>query len=1365
MSKNLTREQLSEVKRKAANARWNKVREQKGLPVIQPVQITEKPTTKILTREEFSDIKRRAANARWNRVRELKGLPVVDLTQKANVVKPTAKKQVDIKQTRSEAAKKAWAKRRANQGDNVAVIKTKKPMKKIIEVLKNNLPDAEEHPDVSRNDIDQNKHYWRVLTQNKIKESDDFENYAYNLQTLYTITRDLDPEEKSTDEQLKQKKPDIDSIHVKYDGKAIYLVAGSKPGSGSLVANIDGTLNSLLIWAYRLLNKLIPDNEGGTIAFQYILRQQSIDYDYYKTWHNMTDINQINKIKNPKLKTTLSLRSAPVGGNYRTNYYKYPVLDALNALYIWAFHEDSDSVGSEETNVIRVLPFFRKRIENVRVAKHQLGNCFMELIKNELESRRDSKRTFTGLIDKHFDMLCNIGVLKVDPTLSDFEVAGNNVSVNFDEMFKLAKMFEFNLSIYSQFGKIVGLPWKDSKKNEHFKSIKVCVSNNHCNIMKSIYKITKIVYVDDTYDGMVGVLGGQFVDVIESRQNEFGKYYIRYNNIDKETTIYKTWKPSAYGLKVDIDDLPDYYRCLGVHEVLYKQFVDRFTIMKTPLDLFSIIRSACLFFGKRMINSISESVVKIDHNKSYSSYKNCKYYIGFPGDKLRLAHRDIDDLDEIAFIIGSPKIIPDKHKLMYDTLYGDMSVFTRPMYKFLCDLGFIFEIRYKVITNDYKNVDIWDFLSEYDGIIKPSDKKLCLNSFLGKTICGGISPTRTYHFTSSDVDEMKHINDEIHKTFKGIIPVIPSFDSNQQNIVGLRADLPRVNNGSYHFYSYILQYSHIQVMTKWIDLEASGAKVCGYHVDSLIIEPNNCDLNLTPDIVGGWKLELDAPNTYNKYKKQPLVPDSHRQLQPIGEIKIDSLPKKILLPYKRYVINGPAGIGKSFPFISDPYDDCILLTPTVALRESHIKTYNNIMSSDEYTDEQKALISNMRNQIHTAAKYFQFSMMHWEADILRHRGTIPAACKNVIIDEGCMFDRLDFEKILSVVNSHNSNLCVLLDFDQIHKELSGNIQNAVTIDYFERKGFTIIDMNRNDDDTHTRHKLQYGRFLDSLRGRELDSQKEIIHTSGLFNKVIVNDYTSPELLNYDHIIVGTHFAARKINSNYANTHEFIKCRLKARSLVMRDDNIEPYTLYSGQVVNLRSDDKRIWYDRSKFDDVIPKKKYFEPVYAATVDSFQGTTISSGKIAICIYELKKHGSLYSAITRTKTPEQVTLVYVRYGNTGDKKIDMKDDIIKIIDSKTDKFDDMVLASISMKTLIQMQRLFPKFIKINPEATKQLQAHYKELLLNKNKRVTNAVNIKIDCKSDNKNKDDIHNNNDDDIYSNMEPVNDGELLFDDD
>ncbi len=79
--------------------------------------------------------------------------------------------------------------------------------------------------------------------------------------------------------------------------------------------------------------------------------------------------------------------------------------------------------------------------------------------------------------------------------------------------------------------------------------------------------------------------------------------------------------------------------------------------------------------------------------------------------------------------------------------------------------------------------------------------------------------------------------------------------------------------------------------------------------------------------------------------------------------------------------------------------------------------------------------------------------------------------------------------------------------------------------------------------------------------------------------------------------------------------------------------------------------------------------------------------------------------------------------------------------------------------------MQRLFPKFIKINPEATKQLQAHYKELLLNKNKRVTNAVNIKIDCKSDNKNKDDIHNNNDDDIYSNMEPVNDGELLFDDD
>lgn len=1367
-----------------------------------------------LSKAELSEIKRKAANARWNYVRQEVGLAPVPLTHKSETTKKTKKVTIQLspeaKLKRSEAAKRGWEKRRAAKAqpivqevvqpivqpivqevvqydDNVAVITTpptvipklpkkraqpiqkvkkeikpkevkpkqpkerkprqprevkprqpRQPRKKILEIVKPNLPEVEEHPKVKRNELLESKRYWRILTQNKLKKSEDFEQYAYSLPTMYTISRDIDPDGKSTDNQLKEKPSDINdaSIHVKYDGKCIYLVAGTEPsewGLRSLVANTDNTVFSLLVWAYRLMDKIIPNHEGGTLAFQYVNKETSIDYNYYKNEEGIVDMTQLNQIMNPKRKTTYSLRSAPVGGIYRTDYYKYPVLDALYALYNWAYHEDSDSVGAESANVIRIIPFFRKRTENVRVAKYQLGNCFMKLIENELESRRDSKRTFNGIVDKNFDKLCKMGVVKAHPMTNTVGISKDFTYVNFKQMFELAKIFELNLTIYSQFGRIVDLPWIEERNNEHLKSIKVCVSNNHCNIIKTAYEINDIQYVDNNFEGMTNILGGQFVDVVETRENEFGKYYIRYDSKNKKSTMYKTWKPSDNGLKSnvvdefqDIDQMPKYFRCLGAPEILFKLFTKTYFIKQTPIDMFPIIRSGCLFFGKRIISELSESVVKIDHNKSYSSYKNCKYYKGFPDQKLRLAHRDIIDGDYVAFVIGSPSYIPDKYKRMYNILYGDMTVFTSPMYRFLIDIGFVFDIKYKVVTGTYHDVDIWRFLEDYDDIIDPKEKKLCLNSFLGKTVMGGIKPTRNYCFKSEDQEELEHINEEIYKTFKGRIPTVPKYDIDSDRIVELRADIPQVPKGSYHFYSYILQYSHIQVMSKWIELEDKGAKICGYHVDSLILEPNNADLNLNTEKIGEWKLEMQSPETFNKYKSYQILNNNFEQHQPICHTDIDNLPKKIHLPYKRYLINGSAGIGKSFPFISDPYDDSIILTPTLALKESHLETVNKLLDSDDYDNEQKSKIFFMKDKIHTAAKYFQFNLQQERIDMLRAKGSIPEIAANVILDEGCMFDRTEFNLIL-LRTENLSNLCVLLDFEQIHKELSGDKNNAVDIDYFKQNGFVITEIERGEDDSHTRHKLEYGQFLDSLRGCNYNTQKDLIYRSQLFDKIVVDDYNDPILLNFNHVIVGTHMAGRTLNINYANKHNTIKCRVKKRSITFRDLNNNKVKKVSGQLCELSSNDESIWWDRTKFDDKTPPNKAFEPAYACTVDSFQGTTLHNERVGICINELKKHGALYSALTRTKTPEQVVLIVVRNVEINDTdKVHIKNNIIQTINSKDGKFEDVDLADISLKILVEMQRFMPKFIKINPTATLQLQNHHKDLLNKKKQRAEDAKNV---------------------------------------
>jgi len=561
-------------------------------------------------------------------------------------------------------------------------------------------------------------------------------------------------------------------------------------------------------------------------------------------------------------------------------------------------------------------------------------------------------------------------------------------------------------------------------------------------------------------------------------------------------------------------------------------------------------------------------VTELDHNKSYSSYKTYPGYIGFP----------YKGFFKYPYLVNStdfkPAYIKVNNLIFTDTNYQNIflayykkypTLLTYPQYLDLLDFATI-DIEY-VLYCQFVDKDIVDLI--------PDDKHL-RNKVLGKLIEGGIREERTITLTDLSNDEIDQIEYECYE--EGI-------DFYELDI-GLQIKLKRDRNyAKFHVHTYVLAYSQIQVLRKAYEL-SKHYRIVAMNIDSITIDgtPSLCSSN----IIGGWKVGYQGklkPHYQCLTISDPPLPNYNPQTIPPIFNRLN------IVPSNRILLLGPGGIGKTrLVNLYMKQFDQICLTYTLALKHDIKKSFENTF---------------------TTQKYHQFTLSK------RQKKYLPKLMESVncIFEDECfMRSKSQWKKIL------RNNQIIITAGDEC--QICNDIEDAVDIEFFEKRGFQIVYMTRSDTES-CRHDFAYGTFLDSLREYNYEGQKAII----LENYEILTDIQTFDSNTL--VIVGGHARGNLFNKMYKNhykDHPEVKIRCRDRR-----NNISEQHLY----------DKKIWWGKKSMRDDIPQGKKYIPMFACTIDSVQGRTIEDETLILDIDYLTRYGTLYTAITRTRTADKVKL----------------------------------------------------------------------------------------------------------------------------
>ena len=661
------------------------------------------------------------------------------------------------------------------------------------------------------------------------------------------------------------------------------------------------------------------------------------------------------------------------------------------------------------------------------------------------------------------------------------------------------------------------------------------------------------------------------------------------------------------------------------------------------------------FIGRRLVtdNATYEQLLadgqltEHDHNKNYVSYDSGSLgdrYIGFP-DARHLTPTKYEHAVNPAFYVyrtHTLREIPSvSANIPFVTFYLNTSeeyvVLPAPTTQYFLSkctaedrITATAAIEYVLDTPHFSKVSVigWcDAIAARTGV-PPAEMKLMRNKLIGMTITGGLKLEKSITF---EYDPHEHIftNDcgiattpELERMQADCIDNgIPfTFGTSEKKCAApakdvFKAYLPHKVTGAFSFHSYILAYAALHMMDRWAAISAADGAVVAYNVDALVTTPTAA--LPTGDAVGEWKMA--APKSYYRQLKPRTVPvtqtTTHSQaITALAGIIVDRKPI-----YRDTLILGPAGIGKSYPYVSAPYPDQIILTPTHDLKNEHVA-------------------SGAKN-VATAAKYFQFTLTDDKWKMLREGGRIPRQYKYVVLDEITMYDAKQWATIMR--RKGDSILIGLGDFSQICTNISAS---AICEDSSVFANFDRVNISRTPD-TVARHSYEYGQFLDKMRGMSATQQTAYIRDaveSGYFAKW-AGDY-SPTY----RFITGKHDVNEKINKSFIGQPHLTVVPLRALAGGRKPSKANKATIsrcYDPcKKVYTTSDSGLVWWTRRAMTDTPGANHLFRPAYATTVDSYQGATLTSDdaeRVIIDLDSLTRHGCLYTAITRAVSQSQICI----------------------------------------------------------------------------------------------------------------------------
>jgi hypothetical protein len=816
-----------------------------------------------------------------------------------------------------------------------------------------------------------------------------------------------------------------------------------------------------------------------------------------------------------------------------------------------------------------------------RVAKYQAENCVVNIIRGYIGDKADA------IYEKFPDLKPQPTALNAQNvqnedfdiesiTTEQYEAIQNTqnvqdpdfIYVDSDKLNQIAKTLGLNIVTYTELGALNNRIWQSFGYNNR-KKVHMKVACEHAVVMPGklkvmSYEYPKFINIPSTTD----IVDCDYFYPENPGDEPMPKYYTKL--INGELKMHKSFRPSSITNNLADDSDIKYSYVFTPEQMMYRLFKSKYNL--SPISnptLRTIAKCAEHFIGKRVLEPLEslDKYTEYDHNKNYCAYETSQYYQGFPTNKLFPVKPEFSV--NPAFIVCTIHNAPRSFQLFYNYV-GQSIVITHPVYKCLLNLGAEIIVDY-ILDAEFQDISIMDFANSLP--VTDDDKKKFRNQLIGRTITGGLIEAKTVNCRYNCDEERNQIIHECQQLGY-------NFADNGGVIV---VECPNRTAGFFNFHSYILGYAATFMMHKWAQLEADGKHIVAYNVDAIVVQGKYHEHT---DEIGGWKTSV--PKKYYSYF------NVSGEIKPVlREIPQITMPDREI-PRVDTVINGAAGISKSYPWVNDPAFDQVILTPTRELRNEHKMRFDNT---------------------YTAHKYFGLNTPDDKTfEILRAKGLIPREYSVVVVDERTMFDESEWDTIQR--RKGNSTIITLGDSAQIRNEINGT---GITMKWFQDNNYIITQIHRIEGNP-ARHTYEHGCKLDRLRYKNFDTQRALI--AEMFPDQIIPLNVRDLDITVDRIICGDHVTVNRYNNEARN--------------ITPEGGLFPFRT-TGKIpktVLLPVNTDGVFWDRKKLTDKRPKGTKYEPYFAVTPDSFQGKTVDSD-IYVVVDSLQRHGCLYTAATRTRS----------------------------------------------------------------------------------------------------------------------------------
>jgi len=844
-----------------------------------------------------------------------------------------------------------------------------------------------------------------------------------------------------------------------------------------------------------------------------------------------------------------------------------------------------------------------------RVANTKFENCLIKCIKDKVKNINNITNFY-----KTFEFLNPL-------------IAIDTPYMNEDQIKKLANMVQLNFVIYSELGDIIDVPWK--RIGQKRSQVEIIIKNEHATIRNNT-QITNVELIDTLPDDL-------YTDINTKIYKDKDGNTVSYQKLN---TLYKLFHGAGTKLK---------YRFINTIEDLYmEEFITQHT---TPIEnpiIRDIIRSSEYFITNEKHKEITKKyLIESDANGCYRAYDNNDYYMmgrGFPmGDYSVVNVTDQSVIDEKMshVIFDSIQNIPEEFTFFHPSINN---VLPYPLYQYLIDRNAIINVHTALVPSKQCEISIIEHADSL-GLDNKQHKSFC-NKLIGKIIQGGIDGKKKYTLNPSNKEEYEQILYECKSNPDKVI---------DYNLLGvdnmIEVTIKKDNTkAAFGFHSYILAYASINMMKQYLHLKNQNKSIIGYFVDAIFYEQDSDKLPESSTEIGEFKYRLAS----QFHIKAPInIKSLLTDFIPIN-YKYKPLHNRTP-PTKHTLYLGPGG--KTYLLTHEPLFDQIMLTHTKESRTNFQK---------EKDDD------NLPQTVICAQKYFQPSLDDDRWEQTRNQNADTQRRNYVIIDELLTHKKSAIMTMIRRANDDNTIIEATGDFEQIvndeltytklvleqlllqsgytKKQITDmNLTDEIFIERFKKTLpktdqrdnlikllnertttrewletiFDIKDVPRTPNLINPRHTYEYGCLLDTLRGINYHNQKEIIMSNKLWKKITIDQLNNLNLLPTDKIITGSYTRIRTFDD-----------------LVQKFDQIPVKDINNNHQLVPKTE-LCIWYGRTSMNQTSPFK--YEPILAGTADCLQGKTYKNNeKIIIDINHLSRNGTLYTAMTRSKFPEQIYIL---------------------------------------------------------------------------------------------------------------------------